>query len=544
MVDAELDHVSPGILHERLPQRCWRVLEFEHLDSMAAEVVEEGIEVAVDSHGEVWIVGAQRGVGPAGVAAGGEMQGEAPDLEPGAGEAEIRPLDPIETDQVAVERDAGGDVSDADAGMIHAKAESVHDVSMRHPPMTCLTGRAQDGRERVRGVRGEGRRAAVIGGSLGGLTAANLLRDHGWDVTVYERSPVPLDGRGAGIVVHPSTVRYLLEHLGTDLDDISCPSSTLRYFAVDGSVEFEEPSTYRFTAWNTLYQQLLGGIGGRHRLGHALCGLDMADDGVELRFANGLVEHAELVVGADGFDSTVRRRLFPSVNSSYSGYVGWRGLVSERELSPTTFGLLADAISYCVIPDSHIVAYPIPTTEGSTEIGQRLVNYVWYRNVAAGAELDELMTGKDGLVRTVSLHPGVVQDRFVEEMKAAAEALAPPLAEIVQRTPEPFLQVIVDIESDRMALGRVAMLGDGAFAARPHAAAGTAKAAQDGWELVAALDAHDTVPAALAAWEVGQLELGRQLVARARDLGERSQFRGTWIPGDPELAFGLYGPGH
>lgn len=392
-------------------------------------------------------------------------------------------------------------------------------------------------------MQGDGRRAAVIGGSLGGLTAANLLRDHGWDVTVYERSPVALDGRGAGIVVHPSTVRYLLERLGSTLDEISCPSSTLRYFAPDGSVEFEEPSTYRFTAWNTLYQQLLRGIGDRYRLGHALCGLDVADDSVQLRFANGLVDEVELVVGADGFDSTVRQRIFPSVSASYSGYVGWRGLVSERDLSSATFELLADAISYCVIPDSHIVAYPIPTTDGSTEIGQRLVNYVWYRNVEAGAELCELMTGKDGNVRTVSLHPGGVQDRFVAEMKASADALAPPLAEVVQRTPEPFLQVIVDIESDRMATGRVAMLGDGAFAARPHAAAGTAKVAQDCWKLIEALDAHDNVPDALAEWEVGQLELGRQLVARARDLGERSQFRGTWIPGDPELAFGLYGPG-
>jgi 2,6-dihydroxypyridine 3-monooxygenase len=384
----------------------------------------------------------------------------------------------------------------------------------------------------------------VIGGSLGGLTAANLLRDHGWDVTVYERSPVALDGRGAGIVVHPSTVRYLLERLGVNIDDISCPSSTLRYFAPDGSVAFEEPSTYRFTAWNTLYQHLLGGIGDRYRLGHALCGIGTSDDVVELRFANGLVDHVELVVGADGFDSTVRKRLFPDVSATYSGYVGWRGLVSERDLSSATFELLADAISYCVIPESHIVAYPIPTTDGSTEIGQRLVNYVWYRNVADGAELAELMTGKDGNVRAVSLHPGGVQDRFVAEMKAAAEALAPPLAEVVQRTPEPFLQVIVDIESDRMVAGRVAMLGDGAFAARPHCAAGTAKAAQDGWALVDALDAHDTVVDALAAWEVGQLELGRQLVARARDLGERSQFRGTWTPGDPDLAFGLHGPGH
>jgi putative ABC transport system permease protein len=49
--------------------------------------------------------------------------------------------------------------------------------------------------------------------------------------------------------------------------------------------------------------------------------------------------------------------------------------------------------------------------------------------------------------------------------------------------------------------------------------------------------------AALRAWEPRQLEVGRNLVGRSREMGERSQFRCTWEPGDPTLAFGLYGPG-
>lgn len=393
-------------------------------------------------------------------------------------------------------------------------------------------------------MRGEDRRAAVIGGSLGGLTAANLLRDDGWDVVVYEKSAAPLDGRGAGIVVHASTVRYLLERLRCDIDDISCPSTVLRYLAPDGSVVHEQPSSYRFTAWNTLYRNLLGGIEDRHLLGHALCGLSADADGpVELRFANGAVDRADLVVAADGFDSTVRRRLFGAVDAGYSGYVGWRGLVAESQLTTETFELLADAVTYCVIPSSHIVVYPIPNVDGSVTPGERLINYVWYRNVASGADLEELMTGTDGNLRGASLHPGAVQARFIDEMKQAAEQLAPVLREVVQRTPEPFLQVIQDIETPKMATSRVALLGDGAFSARPHAAAGTAKAAEDGWRLIASLQAHDTIADALRHWEATQLELGRQLVRRARELGERSQFRNTWTPGDPDLAFGLFGPG-
>jgi 2,6-dihydroxypyridine 3-monooxygenase len=51
------------------------------------------------------------------------------------------------------------------------------------------------------------------------------------------------------------------------------------------------------------------------------------------------------------------------------------------------------------------------------------------------------------------------------------------------------------------------------------------------------------VTSALAAWEPGQLELGRQVVGRARWMGNRSQFEGTWRPDDETLRLGLYGPG-
>ena len=52
-----------------------------------------------------------------------------------------------------------------------------------------------------------------------------------------------------------------------------------------------------------------------------------------------------------------------------------------------------------------------------------------------------------------------------------------------------------------------------------------------------------TCPAALARWETGQLALGAQLLERTRRIGRRSQVDGTWVPGDPELIFGLRGPG-
>jgi 2,6-dihydroxypyridine 3-monooxygenase len=88
------------------------------------------------------------------------------------------------------------------------------------------------------------------------------------------------------------------------------------------------------------------------------------------------------------------------------------------------------------------------------------------------------------------------------------------------------------------------VLGDAAFAVRPHAAAGTAKAADDAWALADALDDHGgDVTAALAAWEEERLAVGRRLLERCRDIGRRSQVDNTWDPADPTLIFGLHGPG-
>jgi 2,6-dihydroxypyridine 3-monooxygenase len=386
-------------------------------------------------------------------------------------------------------------------------------------------------------------RVAVVGGSLGGLTAACVLRDIGCEVTVFERSPVELSGFGAGIVVQEATVRYLVERLGVDLVDISTPSRVLQYLGMDGSVTFERPSPFRFTAWNTVYRHLFEALGAEnYRLGHAMVGLEA--DGT-VRFTNGHVEHADLVVVADGVASTARRRLLPGVDAVYSGYVGWRGTVTESLLSSETFTVLGDAITYGLIDSSHIVAYQIPSVAGGMGEGERLVNFVWYRNVAEGPELDELMTDQAGIPRPLALQPGIVQERYVDAIRAtAADVLPPPLAEMVIRTPQPFVQAIVDVEVPQMAFGRVCLIGDDAFTARPHAAAGTAKAAENGWALARALEASSgDIDTALAAWEPGQLELGRNLVARARDVGERSQFHGTWVPGDPDLQFGLFGPG-
>ena len=115
--------------------------------------------------------------------------------------------------------------------------------------------------------------------------------------------------------------------------------------------------------------------------------------------ATGRRAEADLLICADGVGSIARARLQPAAQRSYSGYVAWRGTLPESELSPATYTLLGDALTYQVLPGSHILLYPIPGLDGSVRRGERLINMVWYVNVAAGAPLDELMTGRDGVLR-------------------------------------------------------------------------------------------------------------------------------------------------
>jgi 2,6-dihydroxypyridine 3-monooxygenase len=396
-----------------------------------------------------------------------------------------------------------------------------------------------------RTVSGERLRVAVMGGSLGGLTAALLLRDAGHDVQVYERSRSALGSRGAGIVSHELTLRYLVANDLMDLDEVSTRTDSWRYVDEDGTTFLERRGEHRFTSWNSIHKALLSHFDpARYHLGAEVVDLAVGDDEVDVVIAGRPAVRCDLLVCADGISSTARTRLLPGTEPRYAGYVGWRGTVHEADLTPRTRQDAGSAIIYRLLADSHILTYPIPNHDGDVRPGHRLINFVWYRNVPSGPELDALMTDTEGARRTLSVPPGHVRPSFVEELREAARSGLPAvLAEVVTRSADPFLQVIVDLESPRMAFGRACLLGDAAFAARPHAAAGTAKAAADAWALSDALVASDgDVASALARWEPGQLELGRALVGRSREIGDRSQFEGNWDPFGP-TPFGLYGPG-
>jgi 2,6-dihydroxypyridine 3-monooxygenase len=387
---------------------------------------------------------------------------------------------------------------------------------------------------------------SVVGGSIGGLTAGLLLRDAGHDVRIFERSPAELAQRGAGIGLLPETSRYLTECAGVDIDDISIATSHIRYLSRDNSILHEEKHNYRFSSWNTIYRQLLSCMKPNdYVLNHELTSWSDVDASeVTVTFANGNTETSDLVVFADGVNSLARATLLPGATPRYAGYVAWRGMVHETELSNDTRTLLDDAITYFVYPNSHILVYPIPGLEGETAPGQRLFNFVWYRNYSTGGQLEDLLTDVSGVQREVSLPPGAVAPHHIAEMQTHAKAHLPAaIAELIVKTQQPFIQVVFDLTIDHMAFGRTCLLGDAANLGRPHAAAGTAKAADDAWALTDALARNDDLLTALRQYKDSQLAVGHQLIERTELIGRRSQFENSWVPGDPDLIFGLKAPG-
>ena len=257
----------------------------------------------------------------------------------------------------------------------------------RHLRAALSVSSASEGGEPVVGMPD----VAVVGGSLGGLTTALLLRDAGCRVTVHERSPATLEARGAGIAVLEQTLRYPVERLGVRPEEISTRTQWVRFLEPDGSTAYAEERTYRFSAWNTIYRVLHDAFPAEcYLLGRELKAFTLRERSVELAFGDGEDCVADLLVCADGISSASRQQMFPEVAPEYAGYVAWRGTVPESELSAATYDVLHDAITYQVLPHSHILVYPIPGLDGAVEPGRRLVNMVWYRNVPQ-AELPEFL---------------------------------------------------------------------------------------------------------------------------------------------------------
>jgi 2-polyprenyl-6-methoxyphenol hydroxylase-like FAD-dependent oxidoreductase len=373
-----------------------------------------------------------------------------------------------------------------------------------------------------------GKKALVIGGSMAGLFAALLLRRQGWEVDVYERIGSQLSSRGAGIVTHRELFD-VLSRAGIDARAASVGVAVPGRRVLDrtGRVAGELALPQVLTSWGRLYQLLKEAFPAkRYHHGKNLVEATELDDQVVARFADGTQVSADLLIGADGLFSSVRAKFAPDVRPVYAGYIAWRGLVDEQDLSYRTRAELCSWFAFSLPPGEQMLGYPVAGANEEMDAGRRRYNFVWYRPADADQRLPTLLTDVDGVRHELSIPPTRIRPEVIAAMRRDAEQLlAPQFAEVVRQTSQPFIQAILDLQAPRMVYGaRTVILGDAAFVARPHVGMGVTKAALDAAALADALRAHPTdLRAALAKFESSRLPFGAAVVRRARQLGAYMQ---------------------
>ncbi|HXC90021.1 MAG TPA: FAD-dependent monooxygenase [Stellaceae bacterium] len=347
---------------------------------------------------------------------------------------------------------------------------------------------------------------AVVGGGIGGLSAAVGLRQAGFEVDVYEQAP-QLTEVGGGINLGPNAARILYRlGLGPGLDrDAVRPVGSHQRRWQDGR-------TLQRAALNPLCEQLYGaphltvhradllaviaaGFPPEHvHLGHRLVGLRDFGGGVEARFENGARIAADVLVGADGIHSSVRAALFGDEAPRFAGCVAYRGLVPAERIAD--LGLERGSQSW-VGPGAHLVHYFV--SRG------RLLNFVGWTE-------HDTWNREDWTDRAT-----------VERALAAFEGWHGEVRRIIAAAETCFIWALFDRDPlPRWSVGRATLLGDACHPMYPFMGQGAAQAIEDGAALAACLAAGaDDPAAALSRYE--RLRLPR--VTRLQQMSRANKYR-------------------
>jgi hypothetical protein len=369
----------------------------------------------------------------------------------------------------------------------------------------------------------------VIGGSLGGLFAANILLRQGHDLTLLEKTVGSLDGRGAGIVTHDALAEAL-KAAGVTVDEtLGVPVTKRITLGANGESLGEMELPQVLTSWSRLYQMLKESFPSeRYLQGKTVKSVTQDANAVQVLCEDGSQYDAELLIASDGIRSAVRAQVAPQIQPEYAGYVAWRGVCDEACLSKYTLETLFNRFGFCLPNGEQMLGYPVAGSGNDTRPGKRRYNFVWYRPASEHEELVSLLTDDDGHYYPTGIPPLKVSWKHIAHMrKVAQEILAPQYAEILEKTAAPFLQAIYDVRSEQIVFGRIALMGDASFVGRPHVGMGVTKAGDEAIVIAKHIAALGATPAALRAYSDERLKMGQQVVARAQYLGRYMQAQGS-----------------
>ena len=321
----------------------------------------------------------------------------------------------------------------------------------------------------------------LVGGSLTSLLTATILLSlpthivsH---VTILERLPESqLRDQGAGIRVGAEVRDAISRYCdGLSPEKYCTRLSSIRFVDREGNLSVDSKVEMWSSTWGQMHRVLskrveeAGKGRAAYRCGCKVEGIWERDGGemvVDLRDdESGKMERlqCDFVVGADGTGSTVKKLMAPGTRRLDVGYVLYRGLVQQEELSEKTRELLADSATFHWAPRSQLISYGVPCNDGPADEVGKSVNWAWYQ-VRDQQEKKSLLTDKDGHEHKFSLPRKSMREEEQRKIKEQAEKQLPEVyKEMVRRTDDVFLQVITDSEvpdSNVFFDGKVVLIGD------------------------------------------------------------------------------------
>jgi 2,6-dihydroxypyridine 3-monooxygenase len=359
-------------------------------------------------------------------------------------------------------------------------------------------------------------RIAIVGGSMGGLSLAWRLGEHGIAARVYERSTGLLAHQGAGLMLAGAMVETLGPG-GTR------PVTRRVCLGAAGGVLREQRVEKHAVGWGDVYAAL------RRRTRTVELYEDCPVRSVEIgpprvRTDRRGEEVFDLVVGADGIGSVVRERLDPHFVPRNLGYVAVRGLVPRAALPAglpaVVQDLFDDAMAKVLLDGEHVTLYALP---GADEH----LNWMWYANVPP-ASLGRLLTDRQGHTHRWSMPAGAIDPVVEADLRAlATERLPPWLGALVGATETVFLQPVFSGFAARVVAPGLALVGDAAHLAVPHVGGGVTLAVQDSLALADAIAAGgDALDTRLRRWADARLAVTRPRLEFAIRLGRSLQSGG------------------